>query len=292
MNILPKKRWHVRTRENMARVRRDEERVAAEEKEKERRTQLAEGEARNAALKQKSLLRSGQIIPVCEEPHRHINLFEDLEQGIVVSNATNADYEKEKKEEREKYEKQIGYLTYLGQDTVEATGCVSWYNKLPDRGSSGNDSKKKTLLGDPLNDIRRYLNLERRGRHENREEKRKCTENEKNAVRRAHKKSKKKTKKHERTKRTRSGSSSSSDSTTSAKCTDSKSISPKNANKLEQLRAQRLKREQEERKRSEALLARLRGEPELDTTKSDDVPAITQLYHSQFNPHLARQNKL
>jgi hypothetical protein len=21
-------------------------------------------------------------------------------------------------------------LTYLGQDTVEATGCVSWYNKV------------------------------------------------------------------------------------------------------------------------------------------------------------------
>lgn len=91
---------------------------------------LQEGEARNAALRKKSLLRSGQIVPVCEEPQRHINLFEDLEEGTVVSNATNAEYEKEKKEEREKYEKQIGFLTYLGQDTVEATGCVSWYNKV------------------------------------------------------------------------------------------------------------------------------------------------------------------
>jgi hypothetical protein len=95
--------------------------------------------------------------------------------------------------------------------------------QLPDRGSSGSDSKKKTLLGDPLNDIRRYLNLEeiqcnsRKGAHENREEKRKYTESEKNAVTRAHTKSEKKTKKHKSRKRTkRSSSSSSSGSATSA----------------------------------------------------------------------------
>jgi len=61
---------------------------------------------------------------------------------------------------------------------------------------------------------------------------------------------------------------------------------------MEQLRAQRLKREEEERKRSEALLARLRGEPDSAAAKSDAVPAMTQRYNSQFNPHLARQNKL
>jgi hypothetical protein len=91
---------------------------------------VQEAEARNAALRKKSLLRQGQIPPISEEPQGHINFFEDLEKGKIVSNATNAEHEKEKKEEQEKYEKQIGYLTYLGQDTVEANGCVSWYNKV------------------------------------------------------------------------------------------------------------------------------------------------------------------
>jgi len=95
--------------------------------------------------------------------------------------------------------------------------CKTWFIlQLPDRSSSGSDSKEKKLPGDPLNDIRRYLKLgqtqrnSRKERHEETEEKKKCREIDCYEVRRANKDSKYKTYKDKRKKRARSSDSSTS----------------------------------------------------------------------------------
>lgn len=296
MNILPKKRWHVRTKENIARVRRDEAKAAAEETEREERAKLAEREARTNLLRTKARERfqSQDFIALSTkvegQTNEHVNFFEDLENGTSESKKSNKEHEKEKKEEQEKYEKQIGYLTYLGQDTNEALGKRNWYDVAPDRSTEKEEvNLKKKLLYDPLNDMKKYLSLPAVAEQKQVTtihstplcKKRKRTRRHSSSSERTRHKSHKKHKKHKHKKNKRSYVSSND-----GDCSDDEA---RKRSKLDQLRLERLKRESLEKKKAEMLLAKLRGDtvPEPKPVASNTVK---QKYNSQFNPDLAKQN--
>lgn len=305
MNILPKKRWHVRTKENIARVRRDEAQAAEEEKEKERRANLGEQEARLSLLRKNAGHHIDESIekPSPSEKLEHINFFKDLEEGIDSYSGVNKEHEQEKKEEKEKYEKQIGYLTYLGQNTVEATGQVSWYNKIPERSSSSNcgpsleTSVKSKQLIDPLNDVRRALNMtkDELKLETKRSDSVSLQSHSRNSSafgnedsNRYKQKSLKKKKKHRKKRKKRRKASDTDDSSSNRDDSESEyseTDDRQNSVNLDELRAERLKREEKEKLRAAQVLAKLRGE-----TVPEPKPVIQQKYNSQFNPHIAKQN--
>lgn len=76
---------------------------------------------------------------------KHVDLFSDHEEKQQKVKPMD----EEKRLEQEKYEKQIGYLTYLGQDTHESLGTQSWYNEVPKRDSQNayDQSGEKIEIG-------------------------------------------------------------------------------------------------------------------------------------------------
>ncbi|XP_006107337.1 leukocyte receptor cluster member 1 [Myotis lucifugus] len=169
MNILPKKSWHVRNKDNVARVRRDEAQAREEEKERERRVLLAQQEARTEFLRKKARHRNSlpelEAADVGAPSSGPVDLFRELlEEGKGVT-GSNKEYEEEKRQEKEKQEKALGILTYLGQSAAEAQTQPPWYQLPPERGAPppgpGPDVKVKNRL-DPLLEMQKHLGKKRR----------------------------------------------------------------------------------------------------------------------------------
>lgn len=244
--------------------------------------------------------------------NEHINFFTDVETGKYISEHENAEHVKEKKEEQEKYEKQIGYLTYLGQDTNELDGKRNWYDIYPsNRRKNVNDDEvdeegkkievnlKSKLLNDPLAVMQKYLGFEKTPAPPPPVVKNDVIENKlkyesvianmskyDESYKKHKKAKKKKSKKHKKEKKSkkRKRSSSSSDDD------DDEVKRNLQKQKLELLRVERLKRERAEREKADKLLKKIRGEPEEEENKQSDIRPVKQKYNSQFNPEIARQN--
>nr|XP_039259676.1 leukocyte receptor cluster member 1 homolog [Styela clava] len=271
MNILPKKSWHVRNKDNVAKVRRDEENARLEEKEQNRRAALAEREARTKHLRDKARQRaieSGADFKQIEGSSKKslvpTNFFTDstLERG-ATSSIKNVEHEKEKKEEQVNYEKKIGLLTYLGQSAAETMedSDKPWYFKTPKRYSDG--KKGDSSIEDHQEaDLKRKNSLDPIQAMQNHLQKKKLVESRKEKTKKKHKRKHK----HQHFKKEsvprRSGSSN---------------------DKLAKLREERLKREKKERERTIALLNN--GE----SNSSNNYNIERGRYNSQYNPHLVRQ---
>ncbi|GAB1608177.1 leukocyte receptor cluster member 1-like [Argonauta hians] len=276
MNILPHKSWHVRTKKNIERVRRDEEKAAEEEKEKQRRIALAEQEARTEVLRSKVRQKNLQdkepenpeVAAVVEAPQlTHINFFSAIEQKEECSKRANKQHEAEEKQKKEEWEKKIGLLTYLGQSAVEAQSVPPWYlgrkRKLQEETCPENSKRqKRNELIDPLQEMEKYLKHKQHKKHKHdKKEKKK-------------KKKKKKEEDKEKKKKRKGGSSEGSKPT------------------LEQLRAERLRREGKEREKARMLMAKVNGEPVAQEEECDTVASDRdRKYSSQYNPSFARQNR-
>ncbi|XP_010786817.1 leukocyte receptor cluster member 1 [Notothenia coriiceps] len=272
MNILPKKSWHVRNKDNVARVRKDEAQAAEEEREAKRRVERAEQEARTEYLRNKSraaLSSAGETKADEDEDVpsgasgilEHLNLF-PLEDSSGKKG--NVEYLKDKKDEQEKQERAIGLLVSLGPQP--GTEVTPWYMKtakeeekakekekeqkkdkekkkgLSEEEKEKRDRRLKDLL-DPLKDMKKALAVKDR----------------------KHNKNNKKNERKDKGDRRSSGESS-----------------------IERLRAERLQRETEERRRTQALLDQRNGkrkEPGRETMERE-MP-----YNSAYFPELARKRQ-
>ncbi|KAM6968371.1 leukocyte receptor cluster member 1 [Aplochiton taeniatus] len=273
MNILPKKSWHVRNKDNIERVRKDEAEAADQEREVQRRVERAEQEARTEFLRQKSRAalqisggnrddgERGEASGVVE----HLNLF-PLEDSAEKKG--NEEYQRDKKDEKEKQERAIGLLVSLGPQP--GTEVTPWYMKTSQDKEEDSKEKKDKDREEKNKGKRAPISEEEREKRDRRlKDSLDPLKEMKKALaikdRKEHK-SKKKEKWGRGEKR------SSGEST------------------IERLRAERLQREAEEKRRAQALLDQKNGVRK-DKEQGRETGERDMPYNNAFFPELARKRQ-
>lgn len=277
-------RWHVRTKENIARVRKDEAEAAERDRQEQIRIDSANREARLNLLKQKSKqklskfnIEQNSSVNESNVHSKHIDLFTNFEHAVQT---TNKDHDKEAKERKEEYEKKIGFLTYLGQDTNEALGKKNWYELPPEvsrftRPDHVKETYEKLVLKDEDGKPKKKKYDKRDGEID---WKTKQTLDPLNTFRSVNKKK-------TENKYPKISSITASLISTEQKETKSKKDESKS---LQELREARLRREQQEKHKTDIFLKKISGTN--TATEEVEPKKIIPKYNSQFNPELARQN--
>ena len=254
MNILPKKNWHVRTKKNIEKVKKDEAKAAEEERKLQARIDLAEREARINFLRKKA---KGTDDAVTDPKRLMVDIFSDAKEG-KADKRINVEHEKEEKARKEKWEERVGILTYLHKNNDDVD--KPWYlqphdtRMTQDQAAQERKEREKRFVV-PLITMNRYL--------------RKMKTTAPGPDRQA-----KRVKTYE------------------SHPTSSQAVSSVEEQKgsvdIQKLRQERLNREAKEREKSHKLMAQFRGHSVRDS-RSRDVDERKLRFNSQFNPHLAKQ---
>ncbi|KAL3087747.1 hypothetical protein niasHT_029511 [Heterodera trifolii] len=296
MNILRHKKWHVRTKENVARVRRDEAKAAEEERARSERAALAEHEDRVRRLKTRAstaaVASAGDIFgggagnelaatsassaATVGAAAGHVNLFAELEEQERTNTVVgNREYAAERKKEQDDWESKVGIMKRFAEDTKEYAKESEWWQGIPlvrekvEKKTAAEDNKLET-------------NKSKGGGQT-----KFMTEEEKRTLKKMRKKKDRKERRKEKKKKKRKRHHSSSSAQSSS--TDSETEQRRKATKLDELRRERMVRERQEQAKTKQLFVKPEPKDEkVVTVESQAEDDRQRRYNTQFNPDLAR----
>ncbi|KAL3074846.1 hypothetical protein niasHS_014291 [Heterodera schachtii] len=270
MNILRHKKWHVRTKENVARVRRDEAKAAEEERARSERAALAEHEDRVRRLKTRAstaaVASAGDIFgggagnesaataalsAATVGAAGHVNLFAELEEQERTNTAVgNREYAAERKKEQDDWESKVGIMKRFAEDTKEYAKESEWWQGIPlvrekvEKKTAAEDNKLETNKSKGGGQTKFMTEEEKRTLKKMRKKK---------EGKERRKEDKKERRKNKKRKRHHSSSSAQSSST------DSETEQRRKATKLDELRRERMVRERQEQVKQDEAAFRQTG---------------------------------
>ncbi|KAF9179032.1 hypothetical protein BGZ50_007293 [Haplosporangium sp. Z 11] len=252
MNILQHKSWHVYSRKNIEKVKQDEARAEAEEKQTRERAIAADREHRLEVLRQRAQKRQSDSIggsgsPTPEDTkalvkhtntdvaRQHINFWADLEHKDVKTNQGNPEYEAEQKKKQEKWDRTVA----MHLDTVTKGTLHTSTRK-------GDEKAFTKVREDPLLTMKSMLDKKEKAKRD----------------------------------RSRSPSPTSRSRRSSARTSDKSTAPPSESKKISTM--DRLRQERMERERAERTKARVLVDPDYVDPSKHHTPSGQ--YSQQFNP--------
>uniref|UniRef100_A0A914XFS6 Rap-GAP domain-containing protein n=1 Tax=Plectus sambesii TaxID=2011161 RepID=A0A914XFS6_9BILA len=181
------------------------------------------------------------------------------------------------------------------EGSAEYTKEVPWYQRVPEKPSSSSSipstSSSSILDKKPTADRKQLVGIVALDYRPPTAVGQIVTPSDLKVAKRKRRKEKKKRKKEKKSskKRRRHRSRSPSPSSSSSSSSESDAEQPKAD--LAQLRAERLRREANERAKADAVIRKARGLPEPPPV-AETKPVYKQRYNSQFNPEMAKQNRV